>query len=101
MTAVKCSSCGQTYLSRNIRILGHHHDLWFLSAFCPACHTQYLVAASVEGGKLPVVTDLTEAELSRFRHATTLTADDVLDMHCFLRQYEGDLARLLGRERVG
>jgi hypothetical protein len=100
MTSVKCSNCGHNYTERNIRILGHHHGLWFLRAYCPSCHTQYLLAAEVTPEKAPVVTDLTQTEISHFRNSRALTADDVLDMHGFLKKFNGDFAHLFGRERV-
>jgi len=66
-----------------------------LSAICPTCHTRSLIAVIVKEGKEPeVVTDLTEAELDRFRSAGKLTGDDVLDMHNFLKNFGGDFSRL-------
>ena len=99
MTSIKCGVCGQHYEPDNISILGHQEDLWFLRVFCSACHTQYLVAAVIREGKVPeVVTDLTEAELDKFRSAGRLTADEVLDMHNFLKAFDGDFSRLFGRK---
>jgi hypothetical protein len=100
MTSVKCSSCGQNYTGRNVRILGHHHGLWFLSAYCPSCHTQYLLAAEVTPEKARIITDLSEAEIRQFQNAGALTSDDVLDMHGFLKKFDGNFAQLFGRERV-
>ena len=91
----ECKICGRCYELDNVDVLGNHEDLWFLSAFCPTCHTQYLMAAVVtEEGVSEVITDLTEAELVRFRDMSRLTADDVLDMHNFLNAFEGDISQL-------
>jgi len=98
MASIKCGICGQCYEVDNISVLGHQQDLWFLSAFCSACHTRCLVAAIVEEGRVPkVITDLTEAELERFRNVDTLTADEVLDMHHFLKDFDGDFSRLFNQ----
>jgi len=95
MAEIKCSVCGQRYELDNIDVLGHHEDLWFLSVLCPACHAQCLVAAVIREGRVPeVTTDLTEAELDRFRNVSRVTTDDVLDMHNFLKDFDGDLFRL-------
>jgi len=95
MTSIKCGVCGHYYGVDSINILSHHQDLWFLSAICPTCHTRSLVAVIVKEGREPeVVTDLTVAELDRFRSAGKLTVDDVLVMHNFLKNFGGDFSRL-------
>jgi len=99
MASMKCGVCGQGYEVSNINILGHHDDLWFLSALCPACHTRCLVAAVIKEGRVPeVITDLTEAELDKFRNAGSLTADEVLDMHDFLKDFDGEFSRLFSQK---
>jgi len=99
MTSIKCSVCGQRYEVDNVKVLGHQEDLWFLSVFCSACQTQCLVAAVVKEGRMPkVTTDLTEAELDRFKKLDKLTADEVLDMHSFLKGFDGDFFQLFGQK---
>ena len=95
LTSIKCSSCGQHYEGDNIDILGHQEDLWFLRVFCPSCYTQCLVIAIIKEGEAPeVITDLTKAELDRLRDVGAPTADDMLDMHNFLKAFDGDFSRL-------
>ena len=99
MASMKCGVCGQRYEPDNINVLGQQEDLWFLRVFCSACQTQYLVAAVIREGKMPeVITDLTEAESDKFRNVDKLTADEVLDMHNFLKDFNGDFSRLLSRK---
>ncbi len=99
MASIKCSVCGQRYEVDNINILGQQEDLWFLSASCPACHARCLVAAVIREGRVPeVTTDLTEAELGRFMNVGKATADEVLDMHNFLKDFDGDFSRLFSQE---
>jgi len=101
MASIKCGVCRHRYEVDNINVLSHDQDLWFLSAICPSCHTRCLIAAIVREGKAPeIITDLTEAELSRFRNAAKLTADDVLDMHDFLKNFDGDFSRLFSRGKL-
>jgi hypothetical protein len=99
MASLKCGVCRQRYEPDNVTVLGHQEDLWFLKVFCPACHTRYLVAVVIKEGEAPeVITDLTESEVDKFKNAVGLTADEVLDMHNFLKDFDGDFSRLLGRE---
>lgn len=98
MASIKCGVCGQRYEVDNINVLGHQEDLWFLSASCPACHTRCLVAAVIREDRLPeVTTDLTKAELDRFRNVSRVTTDDVLDMHNFLKGFDGDFSQLFSQ----
>jgi len=101
MASLKCGVCGQGYEVGNINVLGHHEDLWFLSAICPACHTRCLVAAVIKEGKVPeVITDLTEAELDKFKNAGSLTDDEALDMHNFLKGFDGNFSRLFSQRQA-
>ena len=99
MTSIECSSCGQSYQVGNIEVLGHYEDLWFLRISCSVCQTQYLVAAIITEERVSeIVTDLTKVELDKFRGALKLTADDVLDMHSFLKGFGGDFSRLFSEK---
>jgi len=99
MTSIKCGVCGQRYEVENVKVLGHQEDLWFLSIFCSACQAQCLVAAVIKEGKeLKVITDLTEAERDRFNKMDKLTADEVLDMHRFLKGFDGDFSQLFSQK---
>ena len=99
VASVKCSVCQQRYKVGNIDILGHENDLWFLRVSCPACDTQYLVAAIIREDRVTeVITDLTETELDRFRNMDRLTPDDVLDMHNFLKDFDGAFSQLFSQK---
>lgn len=99
MTSIKCAVCGRHYEESQISVLGHQQDLWFLTASCAACHTRCLVAVVVKKDGIPeVVTDLTEEEMAKFWDVAAPTADDVLDMHGFLKGFDGDFGRLFDGE---
>jgi hypothetical protein len=95
MASMKCESCGQHYEVYNIDVLGHREDLWFLRVHCSACHTQCLVAAIVKESRMSeVVTDLSEIELDKFKD-NVIEIDDVLNMHNFLKDFDGNFSQLL------
>lgn len=96
---IKCSVCDQRYEAANIKILGHEDELWFLSAFCSSCRTQCLIAAVVkEGDTAEVIIELTEAEYAKFAQSGAVGVDDVLDMHNFLKEFNGNFADLFSKE---
>ena len=99
MASIKCGACGQQYDVCDIDVLGHREELWFLRALCSSCHTKCLVAAIVKEDKAPeIITDLTEAELDKFVDMGVIGKDDILDMHSYLKNFDGDFSRLFGQE---
>jgi hypothetical protein len=100
MASIKYGSCRQHYEPINIDVLAHSQDTWLLRGQCSFSHTQSLVVAIIkEERKSEVVTDLTRAEILRFHASSLVGEDDVLDMHCFLREFDGDFAALFGERR--
>jgi hypothetical protein len=56
------------------------------------------VAAVVKEDKvLEAVTDLTKAELHKFRD-NVIEGDDVLTMHNFMKEFDGDFSQLFGQK---
>ena len=99
VSSVKCAVCGQCYDKDGINILGHQDDVWFLNVSCSTCHTQCLVAAVIKAVEAPeVITDLTEIEQGRPGHMDMVTGDEVLDMHNFLKHFDGDFSRIFSHK---
>lgn len=95
MSTIKCSVCGEHYEANNIKVLGHRDNIWFLNVSCPACHSRALIAATIkEAEPSEGVTELTEAELTKFVEASPIGADDILDLHAFLQEFDGDFVEL-------
>ena len=96
---VSCGICGQKYDAANIKILDQEDGLWVLSVYCGSCGTQGLIAAVVQEGNITeVITDLTEAERERFDDSEVVGVDDVLEMHNFLKEFDGDFASLFSEQ---
>jgi len=95
ITTIKCSLCGKRYDKGDIKVMGHKEEFWFFSAYCSNCKTRSLVTIIVKDGKPPeLVTDLTEKEMRAFEDREEVTADEVIDMHNFLKSFDGDFGNL-------
>ena len=95
VVTIECGVCGEHYEDEHVRVIGHRDDLWFLSVFCPVCKSQGLVAAVIEEGELSCsITDLSETEEAKFCSLESVSADELLDLHLFLEDFDGDFARL-------
>jgi len=98
LSNMKCGVCSAAYEPDNISILAHREDLWFISVYCPSCKSQGLVAAVISEGKAPeVVSELSEEEVARF--STMITSDDVIDVHSFLKEFDGDFLTAFSDEK--
>ena len=97
LSNVKCGNCGQHCEPADIDVMGHQEDLWFLSVYCPSCKSQGLVVAAIEKSEVPeVVTELTETEKSKF--SIPVSSDDIIDMHTFLKNFNGDFSSLFSEK---
>jgi hypothetical protein len=105
LTSFGCASCGRPYPSRGIRILAHRDDLYFVDLTCRACGSGAVAIVSIEvDGEQRQLTDPElQAAIEEVAGPASeaVTPDDVLSMHEFLRDFDGDFRALFtgtGRE---
>lgn len=99
ISKVDCGVCGHKYEMSNIKVLDQEDGVWFLSVVCSSCGTKGLIAAVVQDGSIAqVITDLTEDEIERFEEGGVVEVDDVLNMHDFLKEFDGDFCKLFSEE---
>ena len=100
MSSIKCGSCGKKFDAVNVEVLGNSDEMWFLQAICSACHTESLVVAIIQKcKKSDGVNDLTKAELVKLDTVSLVDADDLLNMHHFLKGFAGDFSCLFGQKK--
>ena len=94
---IECANCGTQYELGNIHVIGHRGDLWITAVVCGQCGTQGLIFAMVKEERIDELTvrDASVEELLGFEELSAIEIDDVLDMHRFLKEYDGDLVSLL------
>jgi hypothetical protein len=91
MTRLKCRRCGSRYRNCDIKVLGQREKMWLLSVHCPQCQNEGLLAVSLQSrpSRSPV-TDLNPQEVDRYTLLPPVSPDEVLDLHLFLRSFNGD-----------
>ena len=108
----RCSVCHHTFAPEDIHIVSRKPDLWTMVVGCNECNSRSFVAAVLGDGD-PAQAQLALRKLSEQGvesdadsdddRATgeleppggePVTTDDVLDMHGFLKQFDGDFHRL-------
>jgi hypothetical protein len=92
---VKCVVCSSEYDEADVAIMGQQDDVWMLMVSCRRCATQGIILAMVkEEEHVEVLTDLTPEEWERLKDLPAISTDDVLDVHRFLRDFDGDFRQL-------
>ena len=90
--------CGQQCLPGNIKLIMQHSNVAWFSVHCHSCGTDNFAMATLHNDEMPeVVTELTESEIAKL--STPIYADDILDMHLFLKDFKGDFSSLFNCEQ--
>ncbi len=91
-----CSVCGQNHASSTIKVLGRLDAAWIVRVTCTKCKTSFKLLVVVDDEQA-AVSQVKEERTARPRRKPTLTLDEVLDAHEFLRGYDGDANELFAR----
>ena len=98
-----CAACGQAYGQGHIRLIAQREELFFVDLSCEHCGSQAVAIVTIqvdgdtttlEGGELVRVE---EADLDAARDGPPVSADDVLDVHDLLDDFDGDVHQLIAR----
>lgn len=109
LTAVsRCSGCHGDYSLSDFAVIGHRDYIWMVTVICKACRRQGFITAIVEDERLeqpgatplsaPAISDLLPEE-AREAGAPSVSTHDVLDIHEFLRDFDGNFATLFRAPR--
>jgi hypothetical protein len=102
----RCAVCHQAFGPENIQVVSRRSDMWMMVVTCEECHARNFVAAVLGDGD-PDQAQLALRQLSRdesdFEIAPEVdeapdgepvSIDDVIEMHEFLAEFDGDFRRL-------
>lgn len=105
----RCSVCHRGFETEDVHVLSRKSDMWMLMVSCSECHARNFVAAVIGDG------DAEEAQLALRRlgeeqigaqvelddsdlpDGDPVSVDDVLEMHSFLDEFDGDFQGLFRR----
>ena len=105
LTSCGCATCGRGYRAPDIRVLAERDGLFFIDLGCSSCGSKAVAIVTIELDGDGIQADLGDLELLPRRTveappdplAEPVDADDVLAVHEFLRDFEGDLSDLVSR----
>jgi len=106
----RCGVCHRLYEPEDVHVLSRKPDFWMMLVQCTDCQAKSFVAAVMKDGD-PKEARLALRELTELAESGTVTveaeardeviieqdpvtASDVLDMHEFLNEFDGDFKKL-------
>ena len=109
----RCAICKTPYGRRGVELLGRRGSAWVIAVACTKCGAEGRMFASVDAagaaGRLRVdreaasrpkiMYDVTYDEWWAAQQRPPISCDDVLNVHLFLKDFDGDFARLFSEER--
>jgi len=108
-----CASCQSVYEHESIEVLSTFDDQGLFSLHCPKCQNQILVHITISDeeknlsepkskGKqyIRAHRSITEQEVStKTLQGANISANDIIDMHLFLNQFNGDFKQLFSKQK--
>jgi hypothetical protein len=102
-----CPVCGRSLKGCEVRMLSHVEDRFTVQVTCVACHVTFIVVLSIQGPglegvgeeELQLEAEEADRELSAATSAgvgaTPIETDELLDLHLFLKDFNGSLRELV------
>jgi hypothetical protein len=92
---LKCPDCSARYTDEDIEIIGSLGDEQvFFHAWCPECETQSVINVQID----PAWFENPQAHLGNAPRMGHVSSNEVLDMHNFLKEFNGDFSTLFNKE---
>lgn len=101
---LKCPICGYRYNFEQTKIIDSKESKPLVGANllvhtdCERCKSSVVFSIAIDGPEVfsvGMVTDLTSSDTSKFKNTTALNPDDVLAVHQFFREFNGDFRTAL------
>lgn len=100
---LRCPVCNYKYNLERTKIIDTKEEdqnqaTLLVHSDCSQCKSSVVFSIVISGPEIfsiGMITDLTSNDTSKFSSKKPLSADEVLDMHNFVRQFDGDLVKFL------
>ena len=98
-----CPVCGRSLKGCDIQVLSHEEERFHLQVTCAQCQVTFIVVLAIAGGAVEEVeaieASVDAAEESHAHEqavaAEPISVDEILDVHLYLKNYQGTLKDLL------
>lgn len=94
ISTFRCHICRQSFEREQVRVTARHEQLWIVSVRCSRCRNRQVFWVALKENEDQVPRDVTADEEEKFAEMVPVNTDDVLDMHEFLTEFDGDFQDL-------
>jgi phage replication-related protein YjqB (UPF0714/DUF867 family) len=90
-----CPVCGRSLKGCDIQVLSHEEERFHLQVTCAQCQVTFIVVLAIAGGGVEETELATELEDEPVAQAEPISIDEILDLHLYLKDYQGTLTDLI------
>ncbi|MGH7760597.1 MAG: hypothetical protein ACREOY_04160 [Candidatus Dormibacteraceae bacterium] len=88
-----CPVCGRSLKGCEVQVLSHEEERFHLQVTCAQCQVTFIVVLAIAGGAVEEI-DKAIPEPAQVIAAEPITVDEILDLHLYLKTFQGTLAEL-------
>jgi len=101
---IPCPSCKENYTNEGIRVIGTMSNEGFFHATCSSCEIEVVIDITLNGkkrkhrsikGSKQISDIISEDVVINEREQRNVTTDDVIEMHNFLKGFDGDFKNII------
>jgi hypothetical protein len=91
-----CPVCGRSLKGCDVQVLSHEEERFHLQVTCAQCSVTFIVVLAIAGGAVEEIEKvIPERDLEPVAAAEPITVDEILDLHLFLKSFQGTLTELI------
>ena len=95
-----CPVCGRSLKGCDIQVLSHEDERFHLQVTCAQCQVTFIVVLAIAGGAVEEVESIETPSAAasadvREPAPEPITVDEILDVHLYLKGFQGTLTDLL------
>lgn len=101
----RCAHCQYRYQLGDLAVIGHREHLWMVTIICGQCQHQGFITVVIQsrrtGRNLPISERQREPSPGDQQQSATtppVDTDDLLDLHLFLEDFDGDFTTLFSKD---
>jgi len=95
-----CPVCGRSLKGCDVQVLSHEEERFHLQVTCAQCQVTFIVVLAIAGGGIEEIEAATPEPTAETDDPTPaakepISVDEILDLHLFLKAYQGKLTELI------
>lgn len=95
-----CPVCGKSLKGCDVQVLSHEDERFHLQVTCAQCQVTFIVVLAIAGGAIEgsegeIEAALTDREEEPVAAAEPISVDEILDLHQYLKNFQGTLTELI------